>query len=54
MREHCHFYCDSCDTVFDIDLENEAAVTLPKGFQAERFDIAIHGRCPDCGKVKVK
>ena len=50
MREHCHFYCDSCDTVFDIDLENEAAVTLPRGFQAERYDIAIHGRCPACAK----
>jgi Fe2+ or Zn2+ uptake regulation protein len=50
MREHCHFYCDQCDTVFDIDLENEAAVTLPRGFHAERYDIAIHGRCPECGK----
>jgi Fe2+ or Zn2+ uptake regulation protein len=54
MREHCHFYCDTCDTVFDIDLATEAGVTLPKGFQAERFDIAIHGRCPECSKGKVK
>src|SRR5215469_18251536 len=20
MREHCHFYCDTCENVFDIDL----------------------------------
>src|SRR5215831_21225078 len=20
MAEHCHFYCDSCESVFDIDL----------------------------------
>lgn len=52
MREHCHFYCDACDTVFDIDLENEAAVTLPRGFQAKRFEIAIHGKCPDCAKKR--
>src|SRR6266576_26460 len=52
MREHCHFYCDSCDTVFDIDLESEAVVTLPKGFQADRFDIAIHGQCPECAKKR--
>jgi len=50
MKEHCHFYCDGCDEVFDIDLSSEAAVSLPKGFQAEYYDIAIHGRCPDCAK----
>ena len=48
MREHCHFYCDGCDQVFDIDLEEAAGIPLPKGFKAERFDIAIHGRCPTC------
>src|SRR6267154_6004080 len=52
MREHCHFYCDKCESVFDIDLESEAAVTLPKGFQAERFDIAIHGQCLECAKKR--
>ena len=54
MQEHCHFYCDICDTVYDIDLGSEAAVTLPRGFEAERYDIAIHGRCPECGGRKVK
>src|SRR5215472_3068064 len=54
MHEHCHFYCDECDAVFDVDLEREAAVTLPKGFHAERYDIAIHGRCPACSKKSAK
>ncbi len=49
MREHSHFYCDSCQSVFDISLPHGAAFALPKGFRAERFDIAIHGRCPACG-----
>ena len=56
MHEHCHFYCDSCDTVFDVDLpaKAQAGVTLPKGFKAEHYDIAIHGICPECGAKKKK
>ena len=48
MREHCHFYCDACESVFDIDLPAQTGIALPKGYQAERYDIAIHGRCPAC------
>jgi len=48
MREHCHFYCDGCDHVFDIDLPAETGIALPQGYRAERYDIAIHGRCPAC------
>ena len=48
MREHCHFYCDRCESVFDIELPPEAGIALPKGYKAERYDIAIHGRCPAC------
>jgi len=48
MKEHCHFYCDACESVFDIDWPAEAGVALPRGFVAERYDIAIHGRCPTC------
>ena len=52
MREHCHFYCDTCQKVFDIELSHEgpAGITLPKGFKAARFEIAIHGLCAACGK----
>src|SRR6185295_16234796 len=50
MQEHCHFHCDTCENVFDIDLPAEApsGIGLPKGFKARRFEIAIHGVCPDC------
>ena len=50
MQEHCHFYCDSCEQVFDISLTAEAGISLPKGFKAERYDVAIHGRCPSCSQ----
>jgi len=54
MQEHCHFYCDSCESVFDISLPHGATVALPKGFQAERYDLTIHGQCPGCGNGKIK
>jgi Fe2+ or Zn2+ uptake regulation protein len=55
MREHCHFYCDTCEKMFDIDVPSEGpgGITLPRGFKATRFEIAIHGLCAKCGsKVK--
>lgn len=49
MQEHCHFYCDTCNHVFDVDLpEGSPEFALAKGFKANRFEIAIHGSCPDC------
>ena len=51
MHEHGHFHCDSCGTVFDVDLPAQA-MPLPKGFKAEHYDIAIHGICPDCDRKK--
>ena len=52
MREHGHFYCDQCQSVFDIGLPAEPRIALPKGFRAERYDVAIHGRCPACSNGK--
>ena len=56
MHEHCHFYCDACDTVYDVDLpaKPQPGVMLPKGFKAERYEIAIHGTCPDCAAKRKK
>ncbi len=50
MREHCHFYCEVCGGVFDIDWPaDHGGVPMPKGFEAKRYEIAIRGVCPDCG-----
>ena len=52
MQEHCHFYCDTCQGVFDVGLPAEPGVLLPRGFRADRFDLTIHGRCPACSNGK--
>jgi Fur family peroxide stress response transcriptional regulator len=52
MHEHGHFYCDHCEEVFDVDLSPEVAIALPRGFRAERYDIAVHGACPKCAGRK--
>ncbi len=52
MQEHCHFYCETCGGVFDIEVAPAAGISLPKGFKAERYDIAIHGRCPACSSKR--
>jgi len=48
MKDHCHFYCDTCESVFDVNLPAEPGIELPEGFKVERYDIAIHGHCPAC------
>jgi Fur family peroxide stress response transcriptional regulator len=52
MQEHCHFYCDKCQSVFDIQLAPGAGMPLPKGFRAQRYDVTIHGFCPGCSTSK--
>lgn len=55
MKEHCHFYCDDCGQVFDIDLPAKTEVSgaqIPAGFRVDHYEIAIHGFCPKCGQAK--
>jgi Fur family peroxide stress response transcriptional regulator len=56
MKEHCHFYCDECGGIFDVDLavdSQAAGVVVPDGFKVNHFDVSIRGVCRDCaGKKK--
>jgi len=54
MQEHCHFYCERCDSIFDIDLPPDSRKELPRGFVAARFDVTIHGFCPACSNGRSK
>lgn len=58
MKEHCHFYCDACGGIFDVDYGaagDHAGLKVPAGFKVNQFDISIRGLCRDCaGKKKRK
>jgi len=50
MADHCHFYCDECAKVYDIEAVPEVGIRLPAGYESHHLDIAIHGRCPACAQ----
>lgn len=53
QNPHAHFFCSSCEEVFDINLKSAAdAVTpwaLPEGAFVDHVEVAMKGRCPKCG-----
>lgn len=57
MREHCHFFCEQCGEVTDIEVPSRNAlghVPLPNGFEVATFDLSLRGVCPKCGVSKGK
>lgn len=49
MREHCHFLCEKCGTVTDVELA-EGPVRLPNGFELRHYDLSLRGLCPACAR----
>ncbi len=48
-RGHAHFHCTHCGQVYCLEsLQPAYALNLPAGFQLERAELALHGRCPRC------
>ena len=48
-EHHHHFWCDGCDTVFDLKgCVDGLGKLLPSGFQMTTHDLTIHGQCPTC------
>lgn len=56
MKEHCHFYCDECGGIFDIDFAssgNRTGLEIPEGFKVKQYDISLRGLCQECaGKAR--
>ena len=53
MREHCHFFCEDCGEITDIELPARSTignVVVPSGFEVSTFDISLRGVCQKCGK----
>jgi Fe2+ or Zn2+ uptake regulation protein len=51
MKEHCHFYCDQCGGIFDIDFAangHHGGLKVPEGFEVKQFDVSLRGLCRDC------
>jgi Fur family peroxide stress response transcriptional regulator len=51
MAEHCHFFCDECEGIFDVDFNPELAqsrIPIPEGFIMTHFEIVIRGICAAC------
>jgi len=50
MKEHCHFHCEECGGIFDIDFagNSRGGLQIPEGFKVKQYDISIRGTCRDC------
>lgn len=49
MPHHHHFACSACNKVFAL-LGRPAGIDrlVPDGFELERHEVILSGRCPDC------
>lgn len=50
MQDHCHFYCEECGGVHDIELSGEIRdfpIRMPRDLNARQLDISIRGACRD-------
>ena len=55
MREHCHFYCERCGEVSDIEMSQAASlgrIDLPPGFEITHLDLSLKGICRKCGQAR--
>jgi len=49
--DHAHFHCTRCGQIVCLDgPDSTTAFALPKGYQPERTEITVHGRCPRCAR----
>lgn len=51
MKEHCHFHCDDCGRIYDVDFSPECecgALQIPEGFEVKQLDVSIRGTCLSC------
>lgn len=55
MREHGHFYCDECGSIYDIEIQTGRLAEpgwLPAGFRATRYDVSMRGVCSVCERER--
>lgn len=48
-HHHHHFHCDACERVYPIHAcPGHMDDLAPQGFQVQRHDLILHGRCAEC------
>lgn len=47
---HIHFYCESCQRSFCMEVIHIPSFELPEGFYPHSISFVIKGECPDCRK----
>ncbi len=48
MKDHCHFYCEECGCVHDIEFSggpDAFPIRLPRDLNARQMDLSIRGTC---------
>lgn len=52
LQPHAHFFCTTCNEVFDIQLDPEQRAEspwqLPEGSTLNEIDVSMKGVCPRC------
>jgi Fur family ferric uptake transcriptional regulator len=49
LEQHQHFRCRSCGRLFDVHARGLGELALAEdGFEIERTQLVLEGRCPDC------
>lgn len=47
-RNHAHFVCEQCETVYCVEKTATVEINVPKGFKTKTIQTIIRGICSDC------
>ena len=47
-KEHPHFVCERCKTVYCMEEISHDAIPMPQGFQLKKVQTIVKGLCADC------
>lgn len=54
LKQHGHFICDACGTVYDMDLLLEGGkvsyAKIPEGFRVTSAEVNLRGQCAGCAR----
>ena len=47
-KEHAHFVCECCETVYCMEGRTPFEINVPEGFKTKKIQTIITGICADC------